>query len=603
MSNAPAPQPNQDAELGITFSSAPERARGADGEPKMHTPTPEEMAQDSEASKQAGVFDVAKAFTAKHELGTIVTDKKRGRTSLSENLQSAWGQWWGGVKKNAAPALSNLGAKLEKNERMEARVPKAETRTAVIETAAKHAVMAPKDDHAVVIEKVKTFKRDVERVTGTPFTVKEAPKKPEDAAPRWSHTVDEKAPTPPKPPAPPPPARPVAAPDLRETMVAPVVEKRIKRDITDFYKKEPGRKAPEAPRKSTVANQLAYMHIPGTVAKREDPIPKRPAVAPVIQHSAEVSPAVSRDVPVPETVPEVGYVAKVKPESPVKPPRQGPAVGVQVPDVPLPGAIEAESLPEFHEEKQVPVQREPGTVERAGDAHEPILGDRARAALLWGAAPGAVLLGVIVFAVLMSGGGEPGTVERAEERETSPVAVAPEPSLIDVDEQTPIPLTSRRAFMETLASLVSRAPAGTRQFYPTAATEAGERTLTAEEFFRTLDTGLPESTVRSLNDTFVLGSITAGKNEAFLILRSSSFDALFAGMLAWERTIFSDLSPLFDDTYVEATSFTDRVRDNRPVRILYDAVGGEAMAYTFVGGNTVVITASVDALNRVVSGM
>lgn len=592
MSTDSTQQPNEDSGMGITFiNNAPRDGEKSPGG-KAHLPSPEDIVKDSASSRQGGVFNVSEAFEAKHELGTIVTDRRKSRTSLGDNLQSAFTEWWGGVKKTTAPALTAIKAPKKEEE---AKIPRAETRAPVIESAATNAMMAPKDDHHVVIEKVKTFRRDVERVTGVPFTVKEAPKKAEGGTSGWTHTIDETKKSEPRVST--TPHRPTTPPDLRASMVAPVVVKHIEKDITDFYKRETPKKEAAAPRRATSPNQIAYMHIPGTVEKRPDPIERKTTpVAPVVQPAPRSAPEAV--APVPEKRENLGYVAKVRHEAPVKPLREGPAEGVPMPELPTREATDESLESEFHgsAREETVVEKLPERP-RAPRSSGPTLGDKIRIGLFWAALPTAAILGVVLAVIVNTGGDAPSEETGAGTRET--VSVAPE-KIFDVDAQTAIPVTDRQTFMSTLGQMISTAPSGVNQFYPTLDDGTSVRLLTAEDFFMNLRVGLPESAIRSLADDFVIGSVTTTKNEPFILLRSANFDALFAGMLAWEPRLRRDLSPLFDDTYVDEDIFTDGVRENRAVRILYDALGGEALLYAFIDKNTLVITSSVEALSVII---
>ncbi len=62
----------------------------------------------------------------------------------------------------------------------------------------------------------------------------------------------------------------------------------------------------------------------------------------------------------------------------------------------------------------------------------------------------------------------------------------------------------------------------------------------------------------------------------------------------------ADLAPLFG-TPQGVPRFTDAVRDNKSIRILYDSAGTEILLYSFIDKNTVVITTSGEALARLIT--
>lgn len=664
---------SQESELGVTFSDTPERARDEHDEPKTHTPSIEEMSRDSEVSKRSGVFDVTKAFESEHELGTIVTDKRKQKTPLSTKLESAFNEWWSGFQKKAKPIITNITTPKQK-EGGEIKLKKAETRVDVIETAATHAAIAPKDDHHVVVEKVKTFKRDVERVTGVPFTIKESPLKPEGGAPRWTHTVDE-----PKKQEPAPTPKPASLPDLRSSMVAPVVEKHIERDITDFYKKPEKKVVATPPKKRSVPDQIAYMNIPGKISKRTElPDTGKMAPAPIVSPPTRTTPEPSKVSEEPRVRETIGYVAKANTESPAKPLRQGPAfdapmpesvnipepkpeISVQskpkpeIPAQPIPEPIaftpkrienpEPVKIPEpFHPEPEpeevvpqevvsVPEESEPtlsasvprepefpspepefhreiperdtvpGTVERAPRTVSSSVSEQKRVAFLSATIIGVILVGVVAVFTLTSRNEDDVLVNSKEEVVRETIAVAPKIDIINVEEQRPILFGERTTFLNSLTQMVSEAPAGIVQFYPTTMEGVGTRTLGAREFFESFGIGLPQYALRALGTSFVLGSVSTTQNEFFIILTSSNFDALFAGMLEWESELRLDFSPLFDGVSTENENFIDGVKDNKAVRILRNSLGEEALVYAFVDKNTVVITTSIEALARLIERM
>ena len=93
-------------------------------------------------------------------------------------------------------------------------------------------------------------------------------------------------------------------------------------------------------------------------------------------------------------------------------------------------------------------------------------------------------------------------------------------------------------------------------------------------------------------------------------MKTQNFDTAFAGMLAWEKTMSADLSPLFGapvvmsfdpsartDTQVREAFFKDTIASNKNVRLLLDEEGRDRIVYTFVNQNTVLITTTRTALD------
>jgi hypothetical protein len=585
MSTDPKPTSDADENLGITFVET----RG--GVPTKDTkgrspsaPTAEEFAKDAESSRDTGIFNVSEAFSAEHEMGTFVTDRKKHRRTLKESMRSALGEWWGGVQKKTLPAVESFHRVKEKDT---PRVEKVGSRIDIVESAATHAAMAPKDDHRVVIEKIKTFKRDVEKATGAQFTVKEVKKE----APAWKHVIDKsKVPLPPPSPKPAKPvARPTTPPDLRDSMVAPVVEKRIKKDIHDFYITKTAKKEPVAPWKSSTPNQIAYMHIPGTVERQA--APKHTAqIAPLVQEKKKDEAEEASKPSMPKE--NIEYIAR-RVEAPVKPDSEMFAATEKIP-AETPSRKEEALVPEvFHtrdtEKEGQKIARAPRMYPPPGAERNPL---RLRIALA--ALSGVVIVGAFTVIIMRNDDGVPQTPEEIARETVRPVG------FFEVQTQTPVPLgVDRQAFFDSLGSLIAGAENGLTQFYPTIPDGSRERVATSEEFFTVLNIGLPGRTARSLEPVFMVGSVTTGRNEPFIILRSYNFDALFAGFLAWEPRLRRDLSPLFDTSYVERDVFEDAVKQKVSARVLHDALGAEVLIYAFADKNTVVITSSEEALSKV----
>ena len=119
----------------------------------------------------------------------------------------------------------------------------------------------------------------------------------------------------------------------------------------------------------------------------------------------------------------------------------------------------------------------------------------------------------------------------------------------------------------------------------------------------------PDILLRNIRPESTVGVISAGdETRAFFILKVSSFERTFAGMLAWERDMRAGLSVLYPeypnapvDTSVEVgsstppvvavapDSFVDAVVRNYDVRILRDAGGRSIMLYGYRDKETLII--------------
>lgn len=152
-------------------------------------------------------------------------------------------------------------------------------------------------------------------------------------------------------------------------------------------------------------------------------------------------------------------------------------------------------------------------------------------------------------------------------------------------------------------------------------TEAGivEEVATGGALFDALRLPAPDILLRNVEPESTLGIIeTAGETHPFFILKVSSYDRTFAGMLEWEPTIERDLflfypphatpSPEASTTpsVPEETSssfrlsFVDEVIENRDVRVLRNRDNRIIMLYGYRDKETLIIVRSVEAFKEMV---
>ena len=185
--------------------------------------------------------------------------------------------------------------------------------------------------------------------------------------------------------------------------------------------------------------------------------------------------------------------------------------------------------------------------------------------------------------------------------EIQPAPVAHIPSLFTVSFQVPIELHSTRLVtLETIGSKMLTS-SGTTQFYLTgSSSKAVSLPVDAATILETLAFRAPGSFIRSIKE--ITFGAYAGSNP-FIIIKSTDFNTAFAGMLAWETVMSSDLSPLFGtpvtesfdktartNTQLRAAFFHDTVVSNVSVRLLVDRNNNERLMYGFVKPNIILIT-------------
>jgi hypothetical protein len=138
----------------------------------------------------------------------------------------------------------------------------------------------------------------------------------------------------------------------------------------------------------------------------------------------------------------------------------------------------------------------------------------------------------------------------------------------------------------------------------------------------------PEELIRTLAKEFLLGVHIFDGPQAFLILRTDSYERAFAAMLAWEGTMQTELTPLFTRDLVPKTpaitppvdtatstatttpqelarrtqpGFVDRIVENRDTRVVLNETEDILLLWTFLDRNTIVITTNEYTLREIIS--
>lgn len=590
-SDAPA-----DPHMGITFNeihSDEDHEEIAAGKTAVEKKYP--TLGSSHLSNKEDVFNVTKAFAEDHvEQGTIVSDRRRPHSSLRKNLSDAFSEWWGGTKRTVTNAMSDVQERIHTEEPT---IEKATARAEIVKEAGSRATFAPVDDHHVVIEKVRTYKQDVARATGTPMVIKAA----EPQKPTWAHETPKiQRPV---------PEHIVATPDLRSSMVAPIIQSKIKKDIKEFVPQRQIEKKPYPVSQPMVQNPAAervvFMQIPATVEKKVTAPLNRPVYA-----AEQVTPPTKN----------------IRPETP-PPPVRTPFENIIVPSIPdpvKPKVIIGQNLPRTPEETVVPeIPRQPVPAKAASSKettfHTTItpsapaerrqesprmLEPRVYAAPVENNSLRHIIRYVILGCIAILGitlaiaANIYFNVFGEQEEQTQPTVTTP--TVVPTEATLSLLLHGTGdAFLSALTTEVEKSPSGFTRLYPMIQDGEILRTATGEEMLTFLQVNLDGKAIRALSNTISIGSITTTKNEPFIILESFNFDELFSGFLKWETHIHSDFAPLFGDAVPPKKIFTDAVRNNASTRILYDASGKEMLLYSFINQHTVVITTSGEALSKI----
>ncbi len=579
----------------------------------------------SHLANKTGVFNVAKAFSEEgKEDGTIVSEKRIRHVPLSESLQNAFSEWFGKTKENLHEIQEKVVEATEEKEPVPT-IAKAETRKEIIEKAATHAHIAPTNDSKVVIEKIRTYTSDIQKITGKPTIKPEAPLNP-----TWSHDATTTEVAPPKPKITETVEAKAVIPDVQKSIVAPVVTQKSNVTIPDFSSAPASTPKPTSLKRVTVESSRP-------VPKEEK---KSPDVAPVItahtQKSLtdfishkEVTPTkkepvlsfIKKETPVTPIsksgFEDVSHIAK--PEDtitssstrPIPTPEKVPTSIPQPTKLPLKdieSVTPSDAIPEFRS-APIPnnVKRDLDTIrsrEEATVPHE----STTQTTKLWAgtvthyALRASILLLIVVTAGALAFYVKSNIQTNAPVEDVTPVeTVLPVSAIADTEHISVTALEgTSELFRTSLHEQVLSAPAGLTEIHATLRSSNVSHKATAVDILTFLDAHVSPTTLKALQSDIIIGSITTSKNEPFIVLKSHSFDALFSGMLAWEKNMQSDFTPLFGAVSTSTPIFEDAVRNNVPARIQYDYARNEVLVYSFISDDTVIITSSSRALELLV---
>lgn len=144
--------------------------------------------------------------------------------------------------------------------------------------------------------------------------------------------------------------------------------------------------------------------------------------------------------------------------------------------------------------------------------------------------------------------------------------------------------------------------------------DGSERTvpLSTEQFFKQIGTNMPDTLFRSLDPSFYFGLNAVHGNQAFLILKTNSFDVALSGMFRWEPLMIRDLQNLFlrpadrvsPPLYTIGTSsiaykFEDAILQNKEIRAVRDLKGNVVLLYAFLDTKTLLITSDEATMRNV----
>jgi hypothetical protein len=134
--------------------------------------------------------------------------------------------------------------------------------------------------------------------------------------------------------------------------------------------------------------------------------------------------------------------------------------------------------------------------------------------------------------------------------------------------------------------------------------------LNSQQFFTAIGASIPGRAARTLANDFMLGihkGTVSDKNTPFILLNTTDYDSMYAGMLEWEPKMMDDFFIMFnisvagDKNYLLTKSFQDGTFRNIDIRTLLDKDGNTVIMYGFINPRTVIITASQETFAEVMN--
>ncbi|MDD5318483.1 MAG: hypothetical protein PHF79_01505 [Candidatus Pacebacteria bacterium] len=126
------------------------------------------------------------------------------------------------------------------------------------------------------------------------------------------------------------------------------------------------------------------------------------------------------------------------------------------------------------------------------------------------------------------------------------------------------------------------------------------------DFLNILKARVTPEFLRSLNPDFYYGIYSYKPVGNFIILKIDSYENAYAGMLAWENSMDTDIGRLFDHTNNPTAPnklFTDKIILNLDARALTDSQGIVHYFYTFIDRSTLIIASDQETLKEVLARM
>ena len=214
-----------------------------------------------------------------------------------------------------------------------------------------------------------------------------------------------------------------------------------------------------------------------------------------------------------------------------------------------------------------------------------------------------LILGSLLLLILGTGGAWYAYSEFISKIST-PIISTPANQFLSVNSEINLDIatSSRSDLINTLSSATLNNPdKELKHVVLRKVTEKDKTLLTTSEFLKILETKASGSLVRAFDPLFMFGAFG---QSSFLVIKLSSFENAYAGMLLWEKSLAEDIGPLFTTAPLlknipPQSVFTDITDRNKDIRTL--ALEGEpVLLYSFFDNNMLIITDNIETLRTLI---
>ena len=194
----------------------------------------------------------------------------------------------------------------------------------------------------------------------------------------------------------------------------------------------------------------------------------------------------------------------------------------------------------------------------------------------------------------------------------TPAPMIKETSIISYDITTPVLITGSKILTDEInivkKEIVANNKTGSINFISLfTETNGVKEPILVKNLFTYLGFTAPSSLVRSLSDSYMIGTYNNGSPKLFIIFQTQNYENTYAGMLDWEKTLASDMFNLFDlntnenKLKLNEMKWKDIIINNKDARVLNNENDVPILYYLFADKNNLVIADSVDTLKEIIS--